>query len=206
MKKIILAVLLVVVNFLNAQKVIKKSISATNVSLFQIDLTNCFKLSLETSHKEVIEVEATLDGEYRKDLLLNVVEEGNTIWVNTNFQPDFVNPNDKLSAHKVISIALKIKLPKYKSVEVTGGSCNAIITGKYKNISVALSDGTCILDKVSENVFVSTKSGDIKVVNSIATIDATSKYGTVYKETIPKGNTHFKLMSITGNIYLNKTE
>lgn len=194
------------VGFLNAQEVIKKSITATNVSYFHIDLTHCYQLFLETSETNEIVVEAVFNGEYRENLLLNVLEEGDNVWINTDFQPDFKNPNDKLSAHKVISIALKIKLPEYRNVAIVGGNCNTTVLGNYKNLEVTLSEGKCVLKNVSEQISVTTKSGDIKVFNNTATINATSKYGEVFKETIPSGNTHFTLLSTTGNIYLKKTE
>ncbi len=206
MKKGILFILVIAINFLNAQKVVKKSIEVANVDFFQIDLTNCFNLILETVETNILEVEAVLDGEYRKDVLLNVIEEGKTVLVATNFQPGFTNPNDKLSAHKVVSVGLKIKIPSAKNVKITGGSCNTLINGVYKDLNVLLTSGKCTLNKVSENVSVNTQSGQIVTLNSKGTIEASSKYGQVIKEIIPIGNTYIKLMSITGDIYLKKTE
>jgi len=206
MKKSTFVVLFLMASFLNAQKVIKKSITATNILYFHIDLTHCYQLLIETSKTNEMEVEAISNGEYRKNLLLNVLEEGSNVWIRTDFQPDFKNPNDKLSAHKVISIALKIKLPEYKNVVIVGDNCNTTILGDYKNLEVTLLEGKCTLKNVSERISVTTKSGDIKVYNNAATIEAKSKYGEVFKGNIPFGNTYYTLISATGNIYLKKTE
>jgi len=189
-----------------AQKVVKKSIVNSAISLIQIDVNNCFKIELETTDTDEILVEAFIDGEYTQDLELTVKEEGSTLVVDSDFSPTFVIPNDKLSAHKVVSIALKVLLPKYKNVTVFGASCNVTVTGKYENLKVSLNDGFCVLNEVSQNVEIITQSGDISVRSLKAKIMANSAYGTIEKNNIPIGDNHFKLRSTTGDIYLKKME
>lgn len=192
--------------FLHAQKILKKSfINPTNTAI-NIDVKNCYELSLESIDSKEIIVEAVIEGEYSKDLLVNVREEGNTLWVSTDFEPNFINPNDKLSAHKVISIALTVKLPNHKNVLVYGTSCNVAVKGMYKNLGITLNDGRCILNEVGETVNVTTQSGDIHLSSSKAKIKAISKYGTVLKANIPIGDNYFNINTATGNVYLNKTE
>jgi len=189
-----------------AQKVVKKSIVNSAILLIQIDVNNCFKIELETTDTDEILVEAFIDGEYTQDLELTVKEEGSTLVVDSDFSPTFVIPNDKLSAHKVVSIALKVLLPKYKNVTVFGASCNVTVTGKYENLKVSLNDGFCVLNEVSQNVEIITQSGDISVRSLKAKIMANSAYGTIEKNNIPIGDNHFKLRSTTGDIYLKKME
>lgn len=189
-----------------AQKVIKKSIVNSTISFVQIDASNCFEIVMETADTNEMIIEAFIDGEYKKDLELVVKEDSSTLMVSSGFNPNFVNPNDKLSAHKVISIALKIKLPEYKNVLVFGTSCNVAIVGNYKNLKVTLDDGRCDLTQVSEISEITTQGGDIIVSSSKATIVATSAYGDVQENQIPVGNDHFILRSTTGNIYLKKIE
>src|SRR5690606_28318764 len=107
---------------LQAQKKVIKTIDNTSVSFIQIDGKNCFSLALETVDAPKITVEAAIDGEYLQDVLVNVKQEGATLLVSSGFQPNFVFPNDKLSAHKVISISLKISIPKNLKVTVYGTS------------------------------------------------------------------------------------
>ncbi|HZJ21404.1 MAG TPA: hypothetical protein VFD35_13780, partial [Pricia sp.] len=107
MKPIILVIFLTA-NILYAQKIVKKTIINPKIEAITLDVTDSFELSVETAPGNEIMVEAAIDGEYSNDLLVNVKESGNTLLVNTEFQPNFKKPNDKLSAHKVISIALKV--------------------------------------------------------------------------------------------------
>lgn len=190
----------------SAQKVVKKSIVNSTISFVQIDANNCFEIVMETADTSEMVIEAFIDGEYKKDLELVVKEDGSTLMVSSGFNPNFINPNDKLSAHKVISIALKISLPEYKNVLVFGTSCNVAIAGNYKNLKVTLDDGSCDLTQVSEISEITTQSGDIIVSSSKASIVATSAYGNVQENQIPVGNDHFILRSTTGNIHLKRIE
>lgn len=191
---------------ITAQKVVKKSIVNTTISSIQIDVSNCFETKIETTDSNEILVEGFIDGEYQADLNLVVKEEGSTLIVSSGFMPIFVAPNDKLSAHKVVSIALKIKLPQYKNVRIFGTSCNVGIIGDFERLKVTLSDGACILTGVTQDSEIITQSGDIIVNSSRAKIKASSAYGSVEENEIPLGNNNFILTSITGDIRFKKTE
>lgn len=176
------------------------------VSLIQIDSENCFKVELTTLAEKRIIVESDMDGEYMQNLLLNVLREGNTVWIGAGFQPNFRDPNDKLSAHKVISISLKISIPQYLDVSVRGTNSNISATGDYDNFNISLTDGVCTLEEVGGDITVSSQSGNIVLSTSEAEIQASSKYGKVDREFIPYGDNQFTLNSITGNISIRKTE
>ena len=193
-------------NSVNAQKTVKKTLINPSISFIQIDADNCFEIDLQTSKTNEMVIEATIDGEYKKDLLLQVSEEGSTVLVKGGFQPNFKNPNDKLSAHKVISIALRIKLPEQKNVTIFGTGCNIKATGLYRNLKVTLNDGRCDLINVSETVEIITQSGDISVTSLKATIDSKSKYGSIFGNKMPIGDGHYLLRTISGNIHLNRID
>ncbi|SIS39939.1 hypothetical protein SAMN05421766_101517 [Zobellia uliginosa] len=193
-------------HLLSAQKVVRKSLVNSEITSINIDVTNCYKLAVETVPGTEMSVEATIDGEYMKDLLVSVKKEGNSIMVSSGFQPNFHNPNDKLSAHKVVSIALKVVLPQYKYVTVFGTSCNVLMSGDYTDLNVSLNDGRCALSNVSENVNVHTQSGSIWLAAKSGNIQVINKYGTVERDNIPFGDTKYTLTTVTGNIQITKTE
>lgn len=206
MKKVFCLLLLSHATLLTAQKVVKKSFIDPSTSFIRIDANNCFKVELQTGTTNEMLVAATIDGEYSQDLLLNVKKEGATMAVSADFQPNFIRPNDKLSAHKVISIALKITVPERKDVYIHGTNSNIFASGQYRFLRVMLNDGKCTLNNVSESANILTQSGDITVSSSKATILANSKYGHVDSLSIPEGDTSLVLRTITGNIHLKKTE
>lgn len=198
--------LFLITGFLTAQKVVKKSIINTSISAIQIDASNCFEISIENSNSDAMTVGATIDGEYKKDLVLNVEEEGNSVLVSAGFQPNFENPNDKLSAHKVVSIALDIRIPKNKNVNVFGTSCNITVKGLFEKLKITLNDGASNLNDVSATAEVVSQSGNISVKSKGAEISSNSKYGKVIGDQIPKGNNKYILSTITGNILLKRIE
>jgi hypothetical protein len=190
----------------SAQKAVKKSIVNAEITHIQVDVKNCFELDLSTSTGDALVIEGQIDGEYEKDLLLQVLEEGSTLKISAGFQPNFVNPNDKLSAHKVVSIALKIVLPKQKSVHVFGTNCNVTVVGGYDLLKVSLNDGRCDLNKVSESAEVTTQSGTISVIYTSAVVRAYTKYGKVIGTISKNGNDRFNLSTVTGDIVLKRVE
>jgi hypothetical protein len=206
MKTVFSTLLLLCFHFSDAQKVVRKSISGTDVAIVQVDAGNCYRVSLATHEADEIYVKAALDGEYEDDLVLNLTKVGAGWEISAGFQPNFTVPNDKLSAHKVISISLKIQLPRHSLVQVYGTSSLVDATGIYKDISIVLDDGSCTLDGVVAQAEVHTQSGDIILKNTEAAIMSVSKYGQVFGKAGTSGNHIFKLTSVTGNIHLNKTE
>tara|TARA_R110002049_G_scaffold264645_5_gene440757 strand:+ start:4272 stop:4892 length:621 start_codon:yes stop_codon:yes gene_type:complete len=197
---------IITINFLSAQKIVKKSFANNHISLININSENCYEVTLETSKVNEISVSATINGEYQKNLSVQIKEEESTLFVSAGFNPNFINPNDKLSAHKVISISLHIVIPPHKNVKLYGKSSNVNASGSFKNLDISLSDGFCKLKNIGDAVFTTTQSGSIFLENSAATVTATTKYGKIYDADIPKGNSVFLLSSITGNIHISKTK
>lgn len=190
-----------------SQKVVKRSVIAPSIDQVQVDVAQCYLVEIRTIDGDEMEIEAVMDGEYRQDLSLHVTEEGSVLKVGTGFHPDFSNPNDKLSAHKVISISLAIALPRDMKLQVFGTDCNVRASGEYKNLRVTLADGECLLNQVRGDVEVHTQSGPIYDKGSNALLKTVSQYGTVYGNSSgsPANGTH-SLVSVTGDIHLTNTE
>ncbi|UJH66069.1 hypothetical protein [Allomuricauda sp. SCSIO 65647] len=185
---------------------VKKTFVDPRNSYIQIDSKDCYHIDLNTASGDELYVEAIIDGEYTKDLLVNIEQEGETVMVYTDFQPNFVFPNDKLSAHKVISVKLNITVPEYHDIRLFGTSSNVAVTGKYKNLEIDLSDGYCELHNIAEHAQVKTQKGGIYLFAAEGDITAYSTYGKVSENAIPPGNVSYDLRSIQGNIYLKRTE
>lgn len=181
-------------------------ILADDINLIQVNTANCFEVNVDTFYGKEVTVEAEIEGEYSKDLDLELKTSGATIFVEANFTPSFENPNDKLSAHKVVSILLNITVPLSKNIEIYGTNSRVKIQGKFKELAVILADGTCELNNVKGNVNVKTQSGNILVRCEAAEIETASRYGKVALNPIPNGTSNYKLQTVTGNIELSKTE
>ncbi len=192
--------------FLIGQKTIRKSYPAPYGTLVQIDTDKSFKAEITAYEGDDLIVDAKLDGEYAEALSVNITEEGSTIWVATEFDPAFVLPNDKLSAHKVVSVSLSIKIPSNLDVQVFGTSCNVIMTGAFSNVDVVLNDGNCTLNQVAHTVNVQTQSGNINLNSLSGVIRAVSHYGRILQEKIPEGDERYELETVSGDITLERTK
>jgi hypothetical protein len=204
--RIFVLVLLISIGLLNAQKVVKKSVRNPDTSSILIDANDCFKVEITTTLSKEIVVEALIDGEYKNDLLVKIEEDGPWIEISTGFQPNFIKPNDKLSAHKVISISLKVQVPEKMKVRFFGSNTNVYAKGSYKDLKVTLDDGNCNFQSIKGKAHVVTRSGDIYVYSKGANIETKNAFGNTEAENIPKGDDYFNLVTTTGNIYLKKTE
>ncbi|MEX0362812.1 MAG: hypothetical protein AB3N10_17690 [Allomuricauda sp.] len=191
---------------LYGQKEIKKALLDSDIEFIQINADFCYQVTLQTAKTDEVYVAAQMEGEYAKDLLLTLEEEGATMLIGTGFHPNFTNPNDKLSAHKVISIALEIIVPEYRNVFLYGTSSNVDVLGSYEKLEVKLANGTCRLNNVREYVDVKTQKGDILVRAPRGDFQAESTYGQVIKEEIPIGSNQYILSTVEGTIQLKKTK
>lgn len=202
----IIAVTFLVFDLVTAQKLVEKTIINPSSKHVLIDGTNCFQLLLNTHQSPQVKVEATIEGEYAKDLAVKVEENGDTILISADFLPTFHDHNDKLSAHKVISIALKITLPEYMMVALHGTTTNVYAKGKYTDLSIILSDGNCTLNHVLEKATVKTQTGEIFVSGAKGQIFTKNTYGKVVKGWVPKGENVYRLETIEGLITINKND
>lgn len=202
----VLLLLLLLSVGVKAQKQLQKMVLADAINLIQVNAANCFEVNVNTQYGNQISVEAKIEGEYTKDLDLELSTSGATIFVEANFTPNFERPNDKLSAHKVVSILLNITVPFSKNIQIYGTNARVKVQGKYNDVAIILSDGTCELTNVFGNVNVKTQSGNIVVRSKSAEVEAESHYGEVEFNPIPNGTSKYKLQTVTGNIELSKTE
>lgn len=186
------------------QKDIHKSLLSPEIETISIDATVCYWVTIETNQNEELLIDASLEGEYAPNQLIDLNTEGNTLHIVPNFRKAFELPNDKLSAHKILSVSLKISVPENKTVTLYGTSSHLLVSGNYQRLNIVLSDGDCHLKQLSGIVQVKTQKGNIRLEQDAATIQAQSTYGTVTKNEIPMGKTQIHMESTSGNIRLQK--
>ncbi|MCR1025555.1 hypothetical protein NQT66_12105 [Cellulophaga baltica] len=204
MKVLCFIFLVVSMQFGQAQKVVEKTIFDTIDTAIEIDASNCYAVFVTTSKSNKVIVAAKMAGEYSDNLSLNIHEEGSALLIDTGFNLNFEAPNDKLSAHKVVSISLHVSVPEHLRVRIFGTYSNIDVSGFYRNLDVSLNDGNCTLRNTGVDTNVQTQSGTITVVADSGTITAKTKYGRLSSEEIKSGSDVYNLKSVTGNIHLKK--
>lgn len=183
-----------------AQKRVVKSLVNPRTTWVHVNSEVCFELRLRNSDSDQVVVEAKLDGEYSEDLVISMEEDGNTLIITPGFRPNFKHPNDKLSAHKVVSVFLEIAIPAYTNFMIFGTHTRVSAKGIYTKGKVILDDGSCDLQAEAEELEVVTQSGDIRFTSKGAALKVDSKFGAVHGDTISSGNGQVTLQTISGDI------
>lgn len=183
-----------------AQRRLQKSFLDSHIKSVVISGEQCFQILIGTSPTQEVVVQADMEGEYQNDVFIEMETIGNTVRIGTNFAPNFERPNDKLSAHKVLSIRLNVLLPEMLNVSLSAADCQVIATGNYKALNVMLAGGGCVLHHLAEMTSVSTVSAFIEAQVNSGQITAHSGFGEVSMAKMPFGNAIYNLSSVRGNI------
>ena len=187
-------------HYSHSQKRVTKTLVNPGISSINIDGNLCYRVALETADTGEVTVEARMDGEYEKGLLVSFREEGKTLYLETRFSPEFRLPNDKLGAHKVVSVSMKVTLPHDQQISLTSRSCEVSTSGRYRDLKIVFNDGLCDLYHSAENTEVRTGKAPIFAHLNSGVVEAESRYGDVRVDPIPQGDHHLKLYSTQGDI------
>ncbi|MHA7056694.1 hypothetical protein ACWGOQ_0005700 [Aquimarina sp. M1] len=190
---------------LSGQSTFDKSIDATNLSEVYIFVDNTFQIEIINTTKNKVIVQARSEGEYQNDILIYAKRKENTLTIRDGIQPFSENHNDKLSAHKVIVLKIKIQVPHHLKVTVQSRIASLKLSGEIKSLFVELNSGDCSLHHFVGNATVNTLGGNILVNTQNAIVNASTKSGILYKEEI-YGLHQIALKSISGNINVYKTK
>ena len=182
------------------QKLFRKTFDSSRAEEVHIDARFAYRVLLKTHDSDQIIVEARAEGEYGKDMVINLWQEASTVFISSNFHPDYQAKNDKLSAHKVLSVKLDISLPTGFDVSLSGGSVSVHAEGEYEFLDLVVDSGLCELKEVAGRVNVATMSGDILLNGGKGIVKSISKYGTVESQSLKPGSSEYELNTVKGDI------
>ena len=192
--------LLLAASAASGQVTVSKTLLDPEVDAIVIDGRQCFDIGLETAPTREVSVEARMEGEYEADILVRTERMGNTLFIGTGLAPGFQFPNDKLGAHKVVSIRLRVVLPEHQKVSVHAGQCQVRTSGVYRELTVRVNDGGCLLEHQAEHTDVRTLSAPITARVEDGIIEASSRYGEVHLDPVPAGTPRLLLRTTRGDI------
>ena len=209
MKPYSLLILLVVLSGnLFAQKRLFKTYDVSDTHTLFIKSDDIFQIKLTTAQTDQITIYTQIEGETFESSLLHTEIVDGVLNITTGRTPDFIPFNDKLSAHKVLSIVLEIILPEGLTLDVYSTLASVDAQGDYNQIRMNLGRGGCYLSglRFRESAHINTISGNITVETENAKILAQSRNGNIV---IPKGmngiNT-IELQTIDGDITVIKSQ
>ncbi|WP_452230357.1 MULTISPECIES: hypothetical protein [unclassified Lacinutrix] len=193
-------------NLLQAQHITEKSFAANGIANIIVDGENVFKIVVEAKPVDTIRIHSRVEGENNEDIVLVAENKNRNLYIAAKIQPLFKDANDKLSAHKVISIELVIVIPENKELLINSNIATVIVKGQYKNVTLSLSSGNCFFQEYKGDAKIYTIDGNIALQTNQAKLSITSKNGAISKEEIDVGSHEVLIKTINGNVTITKSQ
>ncbi len=202
MKHLFLSILLLSSFFVLGQKRLLQSYDVNNIHSLYIDSDEIFQIKITSTATDQITIHTQIDGETFESSLLNTKIEEGVLYISTGYTPDFTPFNDKLSAHKILSIVLEITIPEDMNLDINSTLASMEGAGSFGNISINLGRGGCrFFDfRFRESATIHTISGPIYIETENAEITAQSRNGNVVIPVDVTGIKALHLKSIHGDI------
>ncbi len=190
-----------------AQKRISQSYDAIDLKELYINSNEIFQINIVALNTDKVTVNTIIDGETFASTLLNTIMHNDVIKITTGKTPDYIPFNDKLSAHKVMSIVLEITVPEGLDISVYSTLASLDGTGNWGQTQVNLGRGGCRLEDFSfrESVKINTISGDIILTLPQSNVSAQSRNGSVVIAPGMNTGKTVVLESLHGNINVSKS-
>jgi hypothetical protein len=208
LKKIVLSLLLVVgVSDAISQKLVEKQLDATGFERLIISSALISRLTIISEATNQIRIVNKVEGENYENVIITTSEENKTLKIGASYYPYCIAENDKLAAHKVMSVDIELTIPNFLYVEVDTSIATLSVTGNYLNFQAYLEDGNCELNNFLGNAIIKTKKGNIKVAaKENVSGRAFSTYGTVVNYLPGKAKYTVIAESQNGDISLLQTK
>jgi len=206
MRKLFLFLILLMISLsIQSQSSFNKSLDVTDVKEIFLILDNAFQIEITNTSENKIIIQAVSEGEYQNHVLIHSKRSKNTLTIKDTIQPFSENYNDKLSTHKLISLYVKIQIPRHLKVTLQSKLASLIVEAETKSLFVELNSGDCLLKKFIGNALVNTTVGNIAIYTKNANVKTSTKSGQIIREKI-YGQHQIQLKSISGNISVYKTK
>ncbi|MDT0689747.1 hypothetical protein RM549_08125 [Salegentibacter sp. F188] len=190
----------------NAQKDTREIFDASDIHKIEIYADEVYKISLYTSGTEEIKISTHSEGEYYNNIFLVTEVEKQTLKLSSRFPKALTGGYDKLSAHKIISMEIKLEVPENIQVFISSNLASVEAGGSFKYLFADLKDGYCRLLSFKGKATVNTYKGNIYVETTPVNVQAKSRNGIVYVQPGIRGTNLLKLKSINGDIRVLRTK
>lgn len=189
-----------------AQKSTEKLWDADAIQSVKINGDNIFKIKVNNNVSNTISLQVKIEGEHADQLVVFDSITDNKLVISSSFQPLFVKDNDKLSAHKVISVEYILTVPNHIALDIKSNVGSVQINGSYPSVFIELNQGNCSLKQFYGDASVNTIDGNINIETNNATVEAFTKTGSKTISESKYGQHAISCHTINGNIIVTKIE
>lgn len=181
-------------------------VNAQNIEKIVLSSDEIYKISIETVPGDEIKISSETEGEYYNQISLDTDIRDNTLYLNSRYNEILQDGYDKLSAHKVYSMEVKLKIPEGMIFSVNSNIASVFLTGSFERMLIQLKTGSCYFNNFEGNAVVNTYDGNIFGNARNFNPEATSRNGEVNVPKNSYGIHKMVLTSINGDIKLSETK
>lgn len=190
------------------QKDLSRTYLAEGIENITIDGNGVHSLKIVTSSAEQISVNVHLEGETSEEIVIKEQLENNQLALGFGSWPLAKKYNDKLSAHKIVSVTVTLSIPQHLFVSITSNTAAVFAEGTFEFLYVDIEDKSCVLQNFNGNADIKTNKGTITVLveNKNTSAKAITTYGTLENALGKNGIFTIYAESVHGNITLQQTQ
>ncbi len=180
--------------------------SAEEIEEIIINADEIFKVQIEAASTKEIQLYTLSEGEYFNDIGVNVQQTLNTFKITTAYKEILTSGFDKLSAHKLYAVNLKLVIPENLKVTITSNIASIHAKGDFEFLEAELKSGECDLRNYTGKAIINTLWGNVYIETKRANVEAKTHHGSLK---IAKNLTFgplVKVKSIYGNIEVIKIQ
>lgn len=189
-----------------SQKETTQTFEAGGIETIVVNSDEIYRISIKTVPGDQITISSKTDGEYFNNISLDSEVNRKTLSLNSRFREILQSGFDKLSAHKVYAMEVKLQIPEGMKVEVRSNVSSVFMEGAYDEILLQLKSGSAYLENFKGDAVINTYEGNIEVEAESAEVEAESRHGKVSVPDSINGLYMLKLISINGNIKVRETK
>lgn len=193
---------------IHAQKSQSETIDASGLHHLLIQSDAIFQVHIATHERPEIQIVTRIEGETFESTLIHTKQEGETLVVTTGRTPDFIPIDDKLAAHKVLSIDMEVLMPAGMDLSVFSQLASVTGQGDFRTVRIHLGRGGCRLEpfRFRESATIETISGTIEIATPVTTVQAITRNGKLSVAAPFEEGNQLWLASIHGNISVKESE
>ena len=198
--------LLACLNSAFAQKKMVLTEPAENLKGIFIESDQIFQIYVKTTNSDQLVISTEVEGETFETLEIDTALQNDLLYITTGRSVGFKAFDDKLAAHKVLSVVLHIELPSNKELWVNSSLASVEAQGAYSYVNLNLSGGRVDLLNFSGNGVVNTLRGAIAIETQNTAVKASSRNGTVDVASSPLQLYELVLKTVDGDISVSQSE
>ncbi|MBW2960323.1 DUF4097 family beta strand repeat-containing protein [Mesonia aestuariivivens] len=206
--KYIFLIVIVLSGFIsNAQREALKTFSAKGLQKIEFAADEIFKIEVKTIPAvKQVQIFTFSEGEYFNDIAVIVKRDLKTLKIASTYKERLTSGYDKLSAHKVYAVNLKIILPEGLKFMVISNIANVYAAGKFEHFEAELKSGDVQLKAFTGKALINTFTGNVHIETTQANLEANTNHGQLYMSPSLDFGNLIEVKSIYGDIEVRKIQ